>query len=281
MPRKRLRLAIVYDFDGTLAPGNMQEHVFLPKIGTKSRAFWKEVADVSKQKQADNILVYMGLMLHKADNVDVKIQKRDFRECGQGLPLFEGVEDWFDRINRYGTQGGVSVEHYIVSSGLREIIEGTSIGRKFKRIFASAFWYDQHNVARRAGLALNYTTKTQYLFRINKGCLDVCDHEKINEWVPPEQRAIPFGQIIYLGDGETDVPCFRLVKDLGGHSIAVYVPGSRSSGKKRALKIKEDGRVNFIAPADYRPNSRLDRIVKAVIDKIPVDNQLAVLAKRH
>src|SRR4029077_11087657 len=158
------------------------------------------------------------------------------------LPLFAGVEDWFDRINRYGKQGGVQVEHYIVSSGLREIIEGTAIRRKFKRIFASAFWYEQHGIAKRAALALNYTTKTQYLFRINKGSLDVYDHSKINEWVPPERRAIPFEQIIYIGDGETDVPCFRLVKDLGGHSIAVYVPGSRSSGKKRAEKIKRDGR---------------------------------------
>jgi len=197
MPPRLLPLAIAYDFDGTLAPGNMQEHLFLPKVGVKKKEFWEEVSQTSKSQQADNILVYMGLMLKKAYLADVEVQKKDFREYGRGLPLFPGVDKWFDRINRYGHQGGVRVEHYIVSSGLREIIEGTSIKNEFKKVFASGFWYDQHNVAKRAALALNYTTKTQYLFRINKGCLDIYDNEKINQWVRPDKRPVPFQNMIY------------------------------------------------------------------------------------
>ena len=277
MPRKYIPLAIAYDFDGTLAPGNMQEHSFIPKVGMTKSAFWEEVGKLEKKHRADNILVYMGLMLEKARNKEVQVRETDFKKHGRGVPLFEGVKEWFDRINVYGKQSGVNVEHYIISSGIREMIEGTPIARKFKAIFASSFWYDYNGNAKWPALALNYTTKTQFLFRINKGSLDVFDHSKINEYVEESKRPVPFKNMVYIGDGETDIPCFRLVKDKGGYSIAVYKP--KSPKVSRAKDLLKDGRVNFVAPADYREGCPLDKIVKSIIDKIDTDAHLNLLGK--
>ena len=182
MPRRLIPLAIAYDFDGTLAPGNMQEHDFIPKIGMTKRAFWKEVGALSKSNEADNILVYMKLMLERAQAAHVPVRKSDFESFGATLELFSGVLGWFDRINAYGRAGGVRVEHYVISSGIREMVLGSPISRKFRAVFASSFMYDHHGVAQWPALVLNYTTKTQYLFRINKGSLHVHDHSKINEY---------------------------------------------------------------------------------------------------
>ena len=278
--KKKIPLAIVYDFDGTLAPGNMQERDFIPAIRMKTNKFWNEVAEESKKHQADNILVYMKLMLEKAHSSSVKVRESDFKIYGKKLPFFDGVlqykennhleKGWFDRINDYGKESNVKVEHYIVSSGIREMIRGTSIVKKFSAIYASSFFYDHHGVAVWPALAINYTTKTQYLFRINKGCLDVSDTKEINKYVPEDKRRVPFTNMIYIGDGETDIPSFRLVKDRGGYAIAVYKP--KTKGAKDKLKnLISDGRVNFIAQADYKNNSPIDRIVKSLIDKIQTD----------
>jgi len=277
---RQIPFAIAYDFDGTLAPGNMQERDFIPEIGMKKKSFWNEVEEESKKHQADNILMYMRLMLRKADAAEVKVRKSDFMGYGKQLPFFDGVlarkdeststKGWFDRINEYGKQSGVAVQHYIVSSGIREMVAGTPIAKKFKAVFASSFCYDHHGVAIWPALALNYTTKTQYLFRINKGCLDVYEHEDLNKFMPDSERAVPFSHMIYIGDGSTDIPCFRLVKDRGGHSIAVYKPHTRGA-KNKSLKLVKDGRVNFIAPADYQDGSVLDRVVKGLIDKVTAD----------
>ncbi len=151
------------------------------------------------------------------------------------------------------------------------MIAGTPISKHFTRIFASSFIYDHHGVASWPAMALNYTTKTQFIFRINKGSLDVYDHSVINDYVPPEERPIPFKHMVFIGDGETDVPCFRLVKDQGGHSIAVYKPNSQ---KTKTEKLLKDGRVNFIAPADYNEGKQIDQVVKAIIDKVAVDRHL-------
>lgn len=282
--KKQIHFAIVYDFDGTLAPGNMQERDFIPAIGMTTKKFWTEVRKESKDNQADNILVYMKLMLDKARAAKVKVSKSDFRNYGKKLKFFKGVlqyeceggveKGWFDRINAYGRESHIKVDHYIVSSGIREMIEGTSINKKFSEIYASSFFYDHNGVAIWPALAINYTTKTQYLFRINKGCLDVSDTEEINQYVEESERKVPFTNIIYIGDGETDIPCFRLVKDRGGHSIAVYKPNTRNAQKKLENLIV-DGRVDFTSPADYRNKSKLDRLVKAIIDKIQVDSSLS------
>lgn len=278
MPRRLIPLAICYDFDGTLAPGNMQEHDFIPAIQMRTKSFWDEVKRLSQEHEADNILVYMGLMLEKAQAAQVPVRKADFVRFGQELALFEGVDGWFDRINVYGRQSGVRTEHFVISSGIREMVTGTRIARKFKAVFASSFWYDHHGVAKWPALALNYTTKTQYLFRINEDSLHVYDHSKINQYVPDEERPIPFKNIVFIGDGETDIPCFRLVKDQGGHSIAVYKPHTPRA-KMKSSKLIRDGRVNFIAPADYQEGRELDRIVKGIIDKVTADHHLRRIGK--
>lgn len=283
MPKKLIPAALCYDFDGTLAPGNMQERDFIPQIGMTTKAFWKEVGAQSERHQADNILVYMRLMLAKANAAEVQIRKVNFSEYGASLEFFPGVystpiDNWFVRITDYAKASGVALQHYIVSSGIKEMVEGTPIGKYFRAIYASSFMYDHHGVAIWPALALNYTTKTQYLFRINKGSLSVADHSIINKYVPQDERAVPFPHMVYIGDGDTDIPCFRLVKDQGGHSVAVYEPGKKGA-KAKAAKIHEDGRVNFVAAADYSVGSQMDRVIKGVIDKIASDMNLSKLAQ--
>lgn len=275
---KRIPLAICYDFDGTLAAGNMQERNFIPQIGMGKAEFWDEVKSLAKRHEGDQILLYMKLMLDKAQEHKVTVRKEDFEAFGRRLKLFSGVfssdeDNWFARINNYADASGIAIKHYIVSSGLREMVAGSLIAKFFTQIYASSFAYDHHGVAVWPALALNYTTKTQYLFRINKGCLDVWDDETINRWVEHTDRPVPFENIIYIGDGVTDVPCFRLVKDQGGHSIAVY-QRNKPGAKEQAQAIMRDGRVNFAALTNYADGSLLDRIVKGIIDKVAFDTQL-------
>jgi len=277
--RKLASMAMVYDFDGTLSPGNMQDQSFLPNIGLSPRKFWNAADQLAKKDQADSILTYMNLMLKKASEARVPVRRQDFKNHGKSIKLFEGVDTWFKRINDYAKGSGLKVEHYIISSGLREMIEGTSIAHEFKVIYASSFKYDPNNVAEWPALAINFTTKTQYLFRINKGVLDVYDSKKINEFVRMEDRPIPFKRMIFIGDGESDIPCFSLVKSLGGHSIAVYKPKT-GGAKEKAEKLVDDGRVNFIAPANYSENGGIENIVKAVMNKIACDCKLDYLGKQ-
>lgn len=251
----------------------MQEREFIPNIGMNKSSFWAEVKQRAKQHQGDNILIYMGLMLEKARAAHVPVRKKDIVTYGKKLQLFKGVEAWFDRINQYGKLGGIRVSHHIISSGLREMISGTSIKRHFENIFASSYCYDHNGVAEWPALALNYTTKTQYLFRVNKGVHDVYEHDKLNKYVPPDQRPVPFSNIIFIGDGETDIPCFRLVKDLGGHSIAVFQPHSPKA-KAQSKLLLQDGRVNFTAPADYSDGKSIDQIIKAIMEKVAASEYL-------
>ncbi|MCB2226715.1 MAG: haloacid dehalogenase-like hydrolase [Desulfarculaceae bacterium] len=271
MAAKHTPMAICYDFDGTLSPRNMQEYDFLPQLSLKSNAFWREVADKAKKHKADNILIYMTLMLEKAlASGEVQVSRSAFAEYGKTVELYDGVEGYFDRINEYARRHKVNLQHFIISSGLREMIQGSPIAKHFKEIYASGFRYDQHGVAKWPGIALNYTTKTQYLFRINKGVLDVWDNETINDYVPKADRPVPFHRMIYIGDGTTDVPCMKLVKEQRGHSIAVYRPRS-SDSRQLAATLMSQQRVNFIAPADYRPGKPLDHQIKAIIDKVAAD----------
>ena len=267
MPRKNTPIAIIYDFDGTLAPGNMQERQFIPDIGMQTHDFWEEVNQLAESQQADPILMYMYLMLDKAKAAKLSVRSEDFKERGATVEFFEGVEGWFDRINEYGKSKHVNIEHYTVSSGNAEIIEGTRIASRFKRIYASKFIFDENDVACWPALAINYTTKTQFLFRINKGAHDLSDDKEINEFVEMQDRPIPFENMIYIGDGETDVPCFRLVKDLGGLSIAVFRPNTKGA-REAASKFRQQGRVHCVVPAVYRDGGKLDGVVKANIDLV-------------
>ena len=265
MAAKKVTVAIIYDFDGTLAPGNMQEHQFLPEIGVTPEAFWEKARSLAKKHQADQILIYMHLMLTTAREARKPVRRRDFIKHGRDMTLFKGVEDWFGRITEYGKAKEVRIEHYLISSGNREIIAGSPIKSKFKKIYASKFVFNENGVAEWPALAINYTTKTQYLFRINKGTHDLSDNEAINKVVTKEDRPVPFENMIFIGDGTTDVSCFRLVKDLGGLSIAVYKPYTKGA-QDAANQYRKDERVHCVAPANYAAGKKLDELVTLQID---------------
>ena len=217
-------------------------------------------------------------MFDEAQKAGIKLRREDFKKFGEAVELYDGVLEWFSNVNEYGKQRGVKVEHYINSSGLTSMIEGTPIANEFKRIFACSFLYDENGDAVWPGVAVDYTAKTQFLFKINKGILSVRDNKKVNESQAEDNKRVPFPNMIYMGDGETDVPCMKIVKMFGGHSIAVYDP----SNKKKvnvARKLLRQERVNFITPTDYTKESRTMKIVCSIIDKIRIDFELADLAK--
>lgn len=285
MAAKKPIVAFCYDFDGTLSPKNMQEYSFIEKLGISPLDFWKESTALAEKHDADPILTYMKLMLDKAAaSREIKFYRKSFAEYGKGVEFFPGVETWFQRINSYGQDRGVRVQHFIISSGLKEMIEGTSIGKEFDSIFASCFAYEQHGIATWPAVAVNYTSKTQYLFRISKGALDVNEHTVVNQHMSLLTRPIPFSRMVYIGDGDTDVPCMRLVKDKGGHSIAVYPPDARTNHNKRkrktAKQLLADERVSFIAKADYSEGGHLEMIAKAVIDKGEAEARLTRLREK-
>lgn len=271
-------VALIYDFDGTLSPGNMQEFGFIQAIGKSPKEFWTMSDEIAKDQDASNILSYMKLMFDEAAKAGIRLKKSKFKSFGKSIELFDGVTGWFSMINSYGKEHGVKVEHYINSSGLAEMIEGTPIAKEFKRIFACSFLYNEKGEAVWPGVAVDYTAKTQFIFKINKGILSVRDNQLVNESQLEENKRIPFPHMIYFGDGETDVPCMKIVKMFGGNSIAVYNP-SIPSKKEIAQKLLRQNRVNFITPACYTRESRTYKVVCAIIDKIRADHQLQKLSR--
>ena len=275
--RKKAIAALIYDFDGTLSPGNMQEFGFIQAVGKTAGEFWTMSDEIAKGQDASNVLSYMKLMFDEARRSGIRLERDRFRSFGKDIKLFEGVEQWFSLVNAYGKSIGVTVEHYINSSGLKEIIEGSPIAPEFKHIFAGSFIYDENGEAVWPGIAVDYTAKTQFIFKINKGILSIRDNKLVNESQLEENKRIPFPHMIYFGDGETDVPCMKIVKMFGGNSIAVYnplVPGKHETAKK-LLKQK---RVNFITPASYTRESRTYKVVCSIIDKIKAEHELQRLS---
>ncbi len=276
---KKPTIALIYDFDGTLAPGNMQEYELLKKLDIKPKDFWKEALQRAKDHNMDTILSYMTLMIEKCkESKKVKYTKTDMIAYGKTIEMFEGVLTWFDRINVYAKEKGFKPTHYIVSSGIKEMIEGTSISKKFDRIYASSYKYDHNGVPEWPAVAINYSTKTQFIFRINKGVLDVWDNNRINDLISQEDRDVPYEHMFYLGDGLTDVPCMKLVKDNGGLSFAVYKANS-SKSKEIAVHLLKDERVNAIFPAIYSAGSTIEKAVKARIDELSARVELSKLTK--
>lgn len=278
MSKKRPVVALIYDFDGTLSPGNMQEFGFIQAIGENKDEFWRKNAELSLKNDANGILCYMYLMINAAKHKGISLRRESFKSFGAKIDLFEGVKDWFSLINEYGKSIGLDVKHYINSSGLKEMIEGTPIAKEFENIYACSFLYDVDGVAYWPAVAVDYTTKTQFLFKINKGIQDVSDNKKINEYVPESERPIPFERMIYFGDGETDIPSMKMIKDHGGHSIAVY-----GNNKKRtiAYKLINENRVNFVCRADYRENKDIHAVVKRILDKVKADIEFQRLQDVH
>lgn len=265
------KVAIVYDFDKTLCTKDMQEYSLIPSLGYDNPVdFWNEVTEVAQRNEMDAISAYLYLLEKKFSEAGQPLKKESFYNIGKDIVLFDGVEGWFKRINEYARKKGFLVEHYIISSGMREIIKSTTIEHEFKKIFACRYYYDDEtHTAKWPAQVVNYTAKTQYIFRINKGVLDVTDDASLNKYVPKNERPIPFERMIYVADGLTDVPCMRLVKDYGGKAIAVY-----SNSDKTAQQLKKEGRVNFIAKADYTENSEMDSLVKKIIDYMETDETL-------
>lgn len=278
MAKKKPTVALIYDFDGTLSPGNMQEFDFLKAIGIKNKnAFWKENNELIKKHEASNILCYMKLMLDKAHAARVSVKKQKFIDFGKSIELYNGVEEWFDLINQLGKDEGVIIQHYINSSGLKEMIEGTTIAKKFKEIYACSFMYED-DVAVWPAVAVDFTAKTQFLFMINKGISNISENAKVNEFKAEDERPVPFKHMIYFGDGETDIPCMKLIKQQGGNSIAVYKPKNQKK-KKCAEKLVQENRVNFACPADYSKGSEIYNIVHAIIKQVKADFDFNKLQK--
>jgi 2-hydroxy-3-keto-5-methylthiopentenyl-1-phosphate phosphatase len=282
MSKMLVRIAIAYDFDGTLAPGNMQEHSFIPKLGINKEQFWKAAGVMAKEQDMDYILAYMQLMLQKADEKHIPVTRKAFLNHGKEIRFFRGLDSFFVRINQYAAEKDALIDHHIISSGIRDIIKGTSIAKNFKNIFASGFVFDANDVAVWPALAINYTNKTQYLFRINKGIDNSYDNTLINKYVEHNKRPIPFPKMIYLGDGETDVPAMKMIKQEGGTAIAVYDPHKlNKKGKPSAKQICEElilqNRADYISPADYTEDSKLYKLLTVLINKIVDEERLKAL----
>lgn len=269
-------VAIMYDFDKTLCTRDMQEYTFIPSLGIQPDDFWSGTGEIASKEQMDSVLTYMYCMITESQQSGKPFTREDLVECGKHIEYLPGVEEWFERVNRYGEDAGVRVEHYVLSSGLKEIIEGSSIAKFFKKIFASEFLYDsQTGNPIWAKMAVNYTNKTQFVYRINKGVLDISNNVDVNASRPDDDRRVYFNNMIYIGDGLTDVPCMKLVKQSGGHSIALYQNGQKD--KVQPLLIHE--RVDWIFEADYRKGQALDQAMHDLICKLGVDNTLIRLNK--
>jgi len=258
-------LAICYDFDKTLSPDNMQAQGYIQSVGFDVKQFWAESERMAKDNDMDSNLSYMLKMVQEAEG-QLVLKKRALEEYGAKVKLFPGVQDWFERIRKYGKDHNVIIEHYVISSGLKEMIEGTAVAKSgaFERIYASSFFYNDRGIAIWPAQAINYTNKTQFLFRIEKGVLDIND-PGVNEFFPPDKLRIPFRNMVYIGDSDTDVPCMKLVNSYGGHSIGVYNP--QTGDKQKVFKMMKDNRIRYFVPADYSEGKELDILLKAIIDK--------------
>ena len=266
-------LAICYDFDKTLSPDDMQAQGYIQAVYDGDvPSFWKETDEMAEANEMDSNLAYMYKMVSEARG-RIILTRKSLQEYGAQVKLFPGVDGWFDRIREYGLKHGVIVEHYIISSGLKEMIEGTSVAKSgaFEKIYASSFMFDDKDVPIWPAQVINYTNKTQFLFRIEKGILDVND-SGVNDYFAPEDLRVPFRNMVYIGDSDTDIPCMKLVNTNGGHSIGVY--NNDTLDKSKVYKMLHDNRIRYFAPADYTDGSKLDLLVKAIIDRTAANEVL-------
>ena len=258
-------VAIMYDFDRTLCTRDMQDYSFIPSLGMTESEFWETTNEMWQREHMDSVLAYMYAMVKLSKDKGIPLLREKLVSMGRNVELFRGVEQWFGRLNRFGSENGVQIEHYVISSGMKEIIEGTSISQSFKSIFACEFLYDENGGAVWPKTDVNYTNKTQFVYRINKGVLDIANDLDLNRSMPEDDKRVPFTNMIYIGDGLSDVPCMKMMKAYGGYSIAVY--------QKRDSKVEEllrKDRVDFIYPADYSEGTGLDVTIKNIIRKMAV-----------
>lgn len=265
-----IKVAIAYDFDGTLAKGNIPEHGLLKDLGINSTEFWHEVKEFKDNNDADEVLAYMYLLIEKANQKGFSLTKEKLKSYSSNIPFYTGVDSWFTRINKFASELNIEIEHFIISSGLFDVINGTIIGQDLKFIFACKYFFDRNGVAISPSVAINYTTKTQYLFRINKGIFNYYDNEKLNTWVKMDDRPYPFNRIIYLGDGDTDIPTMKMTRSQGGYSIAVFDPDkwNDKNQQDKIYKLIAEDRAQYVAPAEYMDGSQLDIVIKGILGKI-------------
>lgn len=263
-------VAIIYDFDKTLCDKDMQEYSFIPNLGMDTEEFWTATNEFTTREKADKILGCMYMMLNETKKNNGTITKEYLNSLGKDINFFPGILEWFERINNYGDELGLKIEHYIISSGLREIIKGTEISKYFKEIYACDFLYDETGNAVWPKMSVNYTTKTQFLSRINKGVLDISDDASLNKKMLEENRRISTKNMIYLGDGFTDIPSMRMTRENGGYAIAVY----QNDDKNIVNNLLEDNRIDFYAKADYQENSEIDKLMKNILNNIAIRTEL-------
>ena len=275
---KRTKVAFAYDFDETLSTTYMQDYFLIPELGMKPENFWKEANAWSEANGVDQVTGSMYYFKKTAEEIGLKLTKENMVCCGEFIVFFKGVTEWFERINAYGKTLGLDIEHYIISSGYEEIIEGCSIRKFFKDVYGCAFAYNEEGLPVWPARVVNYSGKVQYLSKINKG-LGKFEDKAVNDYTPDDKRRIPFSRIIYFGDGLTDIPSMRMVKEHNGTAIAVYKP--RSHHKEKAIKLLKDNRVNFALAADYREGKEIDCVVKTILNKIATDRDLEILRKRE
>ena len=273
--RKTPTIAFMYDFDKTLCDQDMQNYTFIPNLDMSVDEFWAETEKFAKKNYMEGILAYMYYMMYKSKEKGIPFTQEYLRSLGKSVNFYKGVRNWFQRINQYGASLGVNIEHYIISSGIKDIIEGSPIKDEFKKIFACQYYFDENGNAVWPKIAINYTQKTQYLFRISKGFYDETDTKKINDKMV--DRVVPYQNMIYIGDGITDVPCMTVVKKQGGVSIAIYPKGK----KDKVVDLLLDNRVNYICAADYQEGSDLDSLVKLVIQNMNVSHKLLLKQKQQ
>ena len=273
-------VALLYDFDKTLCTTDTEDYAFIPSLGYTPREFWDIANSFGRENRMDGILAYMYTMIDECRKKGIALTRDSFVSFGKHIELYEGVREWFSLINRYGEEHGVNIEHYVNSSGQTELIEGCPIAGEFKKIFACSFWYDENGVAVWPAVAIDYTGKTQYIFKIAKGILDISDNTKVNESLAESEKPIPFTNMIYMGDGTTDIPCMKIVKMFGGTSIAVYNP--EDEGKRaNAVKLLEQDRVNFVCRADYTPGGDVFTVVSTIINKIKAEDDFNTLRREN
>lgn len=267
-------VALIYDFDNTLSTRDMQEFTFIPALGMEAGEFWDACGEFSHEHDADSILTYMYLMAKMAREKKIPLTRGALMEMGKGVEFFDGVTDWFERINAYGEKKGIEIRHYIISCGLKAMIEGCSIAHEFHNIFACEYLYDENGNILWPSEAIDYTTKTQYLYRINKGVEGNGDDHKLNMYMARDERVVPFHHMIYFGDGLTDVPSMKLIRSRGGYAIGVYRKPSD------AEYLVNEQRVDFYLKGDYTAGSKMERSVKAIINKIAAQLRFDELASK-
>ena len=269
---KETVLAICYDFDKTLTPDDMQAQGYIQSVNYDVAKFWKESNDLAKRNNMDKNLAYMLKMKEEAEGRLI-VSREKLQEYGAKIKLFPGVDSWFERTRRLGKEADIKVEHYIISSGLKEMIEGTSLAKQnaFDQIYASSFHYNEKGVAIWPAQVVNYTNKTQFLFRIEKGFLDIND-DRVNDFVPPEEMRVPFRNMVYIGDSDTDIPCMKLVNSSGGFSIGVFNP--ETGVKDKVFQMARENRISYFCPADYSEGKELDKLISDIIQFVAVRSKL-------